>query len=532
MFTLSAGDKLFLSKASINTTATLQRRSSDGSQDWVDLPIIQSLSTSTISSISADLNSWLSSGFTYRFRFAVPCSVWVGVDPAISTGSAAIPNIDAPVAIYNYITPAYPTGQALLSSLPTGSKVLLFKAGQSNWQGGGPDGYIGTPPQKTKYWNGSAFILIKDGGYRGAANPSYYFANEFERLYPNLELLLVEGGEGGSGFYGNKWEVGGALRTTVINTFSAATVVAKAITTGPVYVWGMTWNQGEADADTLAHATEYANALPLFVTAVRAVTDATLKFVPTRLNDSLVGYNQLNAIRSVHQSFSPFVDIDSVPMHTDNIHYTRTGYQQIGERQYAVMAAQSLKQINTVSAPEPPPALPDFNFINISSIPSGFTLAGTATLTYNSAYTEVNRGASNNWSTSYLQGTPLNWTTSDIAITYIQRGLSGVGVSDDYSTGLFSSSENLVVVQSGAVFYKGNQVATFAAAQTTDQTYTLVFSKTGTSTATISLFTGSSTTPTEVLNLTGITPTFNTPRPVIDSSYTNLRVTRIRNKAR
>jgi hypothetical protein len=479
--------------------------------------------TTGITSIGSDISTWLSSGYVFRFRFSVPVSVWVVVSPGVAFGNVAVPDMRAPQDIYNFIPLPYPNPAGItLASLVPGSKVLLFKAGQSNWQGGGPDGYSGLLPQKTKYWNGTAFVFIKDGGYRGSANPSYYFANKFETLYPNLELLLVEGGEGGSGFYGGKWEIGGALRTSVLASFAAGYNAAKAITDKPVYLWGMTWNQGEADADTVPHAVAYATDLPLFVGAVKtAINNTSLKFVPTRLNDSLVGYNQLNAIRAVHETFIPFVDIDSVPMHTDNIHYTATGYTQIGQRQFDTMASVNLNQINTVTGPPPPgPTILDYDLKGLSALPSGFTLSSGTIATFNANYTEVVRGATNNWSLKYLTSPVLNWVDYDVSVTFTPQGLSTVGVSLDYSPGIFSGSgESFMVTTSGDIFYKGNSVASIGTTLTSFTTYTLVFSKT-------------SSTPTTTTVVTGVTPTFIAPRVIADSAYSDLRMIRIREQVK
>lgn len=521
-FAFSAGDDLILSRSTAAVTYTLQRRSNTGSNDWVDTAVTGTLSTTVNTEIPASsLMTLLGAGYLFRIRLSAAARLWVAVDPGTverESGTVTAPVLAPPAS--NQFTPVIwpPPAADGFSGLAANSVVFIFMGGQSNWEGGGPNAFTGVWPTKSKFWDGTQLKIINSAnGFRSQANPTVFLAKAFESAYPNLELWIAEDGEGGSGFHDNKWETGGALRARFLAKVSSAYTYALTQNRN-IFFGGLHWNQGEADAYN-PYAAVYGTALAGFVTAMRAVSRTDAPFVPVRISINQILFDQRETVRAVQASYPIWTNIDAIPLHTDNVHYTEAGYQAIGQAQFASLERTSITRIKTYVAP----TNDVYSFRGLSALPVGFTSTLLGTPGYLPTYTELNRGASNAWSTTYVTSPVLDWATYDVLITFIAAGLNGVGLSDNYSTGLFSGGENLIAVQNGGVFYKGNNLADLGA-WVAGKTYTLKFVKTGTNVVlTLTNITDNTAPTTATITDVGLTA----PRATMDSAFSDFKIVEV-----
>jgi hypothetical protein len=110
------------------------------------------------------------------------------------------------------------------------------------------------------------------------------------------------------------------------------------------------WGQGEADAGTLAYANAYETNLTNFINNFRTRLGYSVPFLIARLNTnvSLVSCPYAATVRAAQTAVAGalsnvfLVNMDDCEMETDSVHYTNTGYGQIGANIISVAQTNGL----------------------------------------------------------------------------------------------------------------------------------------------------------------------------------------------
>jgi hypothetical protein len=413
------------------------------------------------------------------------------------------------------------------------SKVVLFASGQSNWAGVAT--HQGTYPATTQYWNSGSYwsAMNPSAGYRNTSNPTISLAKEFERLFPDLRLYVIEDGEGGNGF-ASGFAPGNPIRTRIVNNFASGYTAARSLS-GDVYFAGMTWNQGESDVGSSATASGYTASLNGFRAEIESATAPIPNWVSVRINDSLLGdAGGLAQIRLALQNYgSDFVDVDDIPLRSDNVHYEETGYTEIGLRQYTKIFAFPVADVDN-TLPPPPVVYPtiDINMKGLSALPSGITSVSQNSTppTFRTTDTLVARGGQTGWGRTYLMSNVLSWNVNFIIEYLGATNQYSVGVSNDpESWQTTSGTKTISTIRSGAVYRGISNIATVPA--TTNSTlYRTVFSSTQNGDVLVTRSTSSDGGTTFIqesqASITGGVALVDQPRLFIDSNLADAMVTR------
>ena len=188
----------------------------------------------------------------------------------------ASPNIvvDAAYSDVEFVSVSYTPAEAtetptVYDGLAAGSKVLIALSGQSNWRGH-PLGaaYGGANPTKTQVWNNTTeaweLYTADHHGYTTPMTPTIGMVLEFESRYPDLDLYIVEDGQGGVGI--TNWIEGGAtgvdLMDQITNARNNLAAAGEYLTAGFIF-----W-QGENDAQNSTAAAAYSTRLATLLSDV------------------------------------------------------------------------------------------------------------------------------------------------------------------------------------------------------------------------------------------------------------------------
>lgn len=158
--------------------------------------------------------------------------------------------------------------------------LLIPFAGQSNNLGVGSrvsqfrDAGLVYPAADTEAYQADGTFAAGDFGALSESisyqSFDYQIAVDLLRLHPGVKIVFCQVAEGGTGFFGNRWNPGDDLYNAfVARTNAAATATAARYPGRTMHLWGIVWHQGEADTTNPDHAT----ALDAMIAQVR--TDIT-----------------------------------------------------------------------------------------------------------------------------------------------------------------------------------------------------------------------------------------------------------------
>jgi len=315
-----------------------------------------------------------------------------------------------------------------LANLPAGAKVIVFSSGQSNWDGVEP--YTGTYPSfNTLHWNSSTqdFVWLNPAlGYRSNSNPTISLAKEFERLWPDLRLYVIEDGQGNNGFE-TGFAPGAALRNRIVAHLSSGFNAALALD-GDVYFAGMIWNQGESDASSTQTEQNYTSLLNSFRTEIETETQPIPNWISVRIHqNAALNSTGLAAVRSALQNYgSDFVNVDDIPLAADSVHYTQEGYAEIGIRQFEKLFQFPAAKLDNVP-PTIPPDPPEPTHLEVE----------VTTTAPNETYSwQISAGTAINAATEWGDGTTSTHTAAGIySKTYAEAGVYTLRIQASFGTG-------------------------------------------------------------------------------------------------
>jgi len=246
------------------------------------------------------------------------------------------------------------------STTPARLRVFL-QGGQSNSDGRGDGADLPTVPVNLQqpqndvlYWNRSAPIIalkpnITFNGTTNLFGPEVTFGRTLAERYasePGTIIAILKYAVGGTSLL-TDWKAGGDGTTTGDGVQYAA--FQSSITNGlatlaadypgiPILICGMTWMQGESDANSWS-AGSYSNNLTNFIEDFRMTFGSDIPFVIGRLStmQTALTNTYLPVIRSAQEtvvatvSNTALVDTDSYSVKTDNLHFDANGQQLLGK---------------------------------------------------------------------------------------------------------------------------------------------------------------------------------------------------------
>jgi Carbohydrate esterase, sialic acid-specific acetylesterase len=167
------------------------------------------------------------------------------------------------------------------------------------------------------------------------------------------EIYIVKYAVGGTPLNvdsGQDWNV--ASSTELLDGFYDTWTAAEAWLDAGVInyiVGGLVWTQGERDSKSATHADAYENNFEVLLGDIKTTLDLPgLKVVCNRTNENLpVGeypfVDTVRAAQDVVMDASPnhfLVDTDDFPLNSDSVHFDATGYDQMGEADFEIFAAE------------------------------------------------------------------------------------------------------------------------------------------------------------------------------------------------
>lgn len=264
-------------------------------------------------------------------------------------------------------------------NLPAGSNVLAVHSGQSNWRSDPPTGSPYTGPQPTaQVWDGtSAFVAYNDQHdiYEPPFRNSLAFALEFNAQYPNLNLYVIEFGQGGQGFRNGAgaFADGGAVSTTLTSYLTAAAAALAGSQTS-YYICGIFFWQGEDDAGDAGWSAAYQAEADAFFGRLDTAIGQTLHRFIVRIHPNTPGPGTAT-VRAAHAALADtLIDIDSFSTLPDNLHYSVADYETIGRSFVNTAETVALTFVDNSSAPpvDPEPVTMSFrSFDDIAESPAG-----------------------------------------------------------------------------------------------------------------------------------------------------------------
>lgn len=234
---------------------------------------------------------------------------------------------------------------------------IFIQAGQSNSVGGGkgltPYRFLEDWGEQKEIWYLNPDFTISTAGERVWGNqPIGDFSLSFARKYiqsgllkPGRKILIVRGGEGGTGFSDGRWNPGDDLRVRLRDLV----LTAKNLNDENRLMCFL-WHQGETDAMAEADGETHYNNLLRLVEEVRALAEdqqlpfVTAGFVPEWEAENLGSTKEVaQAIRRVCDSAgcARFVEAQGLRSNfqagaddCDHIHFCRDSLYELGERMF------------------------------------------------------------------------------------------------------------------------------------------------------------------------------------------------------
>ena len=462
-FEIGQLDKVYLSPTLVTTGARLQRRSTDGADDWIPVtpPGIQTSLTEDVllyDASTATVN--LGAGQLFRVAFGVAVTGRVKIEHAYSevTPVDSSPAV-APDSIFSFTPESFIQNQKSLALLPAGSIVLAYLSGQSNWQGIQGRNFTGTWPAKSKFWDGINFDNVIDSanGYRVNDNPTIHLALRFEQEYPDLELWVVEDGRGDSGFNNDRFDK--FLADRVIERFDRARRFTEQLPQ-PVYNWFFCFNQGEADEGTEEDGVSYFYDLSRFVQRVKQTIGTEVPYAQVRTNINLRATsdpdnpNRARVRKAQEELAQILINVDDIDLDpADDVHYL--DYAPLGNRLFDTLFNIQLTPQPKAEYKAPLPR--SWNFVDIDVMPAEWKL-NIPSATFGASFTRfpVAGGTDINW----IESPELNMDDYDVLATYRSVPDSHYyGLSSDYEDVTFGNTLGYSVAvdvgTDGTIFYRG-----------------------------------------------------------------------------
>ena len=343
-----------------------------------------------------------------------------------------------------------------IGNLPNGSAVIVAFGWQSNGRGH-PLGtaYTGAEPTNTQVWDDATddwIAYVSDSnGYTAPMSPTLAFVLKFEADYPNLDLYVIEAGQGGVGFQNGAgpFADGNAIHTETMDKLRAASA-ALTVARQDYYVLGYSFWQGEKDTESTTWADAYQAQLSGFLDDVDAAMGMEPRKIITRIHPNTPQtVADVNTVRAAHVALADtLIDIDSYSTLADNLHFAIADYQAIGESYIDEIKGFAPTLVAAGGAL-------DQSFGGLTELPIGWSLDdATASFTADGVTITTTSGAQQ-WRDAFLVGPQVDWARP---VEMYFKGLvsqNAAGLAVDPATWLNAGADSLVSIWDS--LYQGNQ---------------------------------------------------------------------------
>ena len=198
-----------------------------------------------------------------------------------------------------------------------------------------------------------AFQPLQTTVHRGGSDTDayvsldFYFAREFAKDHPDVDVLIVKNAQGAQGFLNGTGTFAEGKKLDILaEPYLSAAVTAVAGRYDTIEFGGLLWHQGEADAYTNAYSNAYETQLKALIARHRAAAESHIPgalgapvIVGTMERDFIATnrpYSQ--TVDTVHRNIGTLVsnaactDLSSID--GPNVHFSADQYQTIGEWYY------------------------------------------------------------------------------------------------------------------------------------------------------------------------------------------------------
>lgn len=166
------------------------------------------------------------------------------------------------------------------------------------------------------------------------------FVLDYQAANPNVDVLIMPGAQGSTGFQDSKWGVGNPLHEDAIARMNAI------LTANPDFVFkGIVWHQGENDSYTASAAAAHAGLMDAGFADMRAriIGASDVPVVVGQLPQQFAAAHAATVRTGIaatpsRLSRSAFADSDGLAVEDDDIHFTGPACRTLGARMYTAWA--------------------------------------------------------------------------------------------------------------------------------------------------------------------------------------------------